>query len=218
MKFSNSLQIMNQNLKYANQQVCFLHNSLNPSKNYFQHAVAKYQVLTAVPSKKYCNSVKMSNIFKNVPESSDSCKTSIEQNNSTEWKNLKNSIMVWAKTVTESCLLNFKCCWLPPSAWLPIGFLTFVFQLLFCFNAGVLFKASVSKLQAFLNYKLSFLASFNNGKFSELLSIYVTAGLPHVFFLFEFQCFSFALLVSFLYFKQNFACFLFLIKTLFIVF
>ena len=28
--------------------LCFLHNSLTPSKNYFEHAVVKYQVLTAV--------------------------------------------------------------------------------------------------------------------------------------------------------------------------
>ena len=52
----------------------FLHNSSNPSKNYFLYAVDKSEVLTAVPSKKYGNSVKMSNIFKNVPESRDSCK------------------------------------------------------------------------------------------------------------------------------------------------
>ena len=39
------------------------HNSSNPSGNYFQHAVDKNEILTAVPSKKYRNSVKMSNIF-----------------------------------------------------------------------------------------------------------------------------------------------------------
>ena len=54
-----------------------MHNSSNPSKNYFYNAVAKYKVLTEVPSKKFCNSVKMLSISKNIPESRDSCKTSI---------------------------------------------------------------------------------------------------------------------------------------------
>ena len=52
----------------------FLHNSSNPSKNYFQHAVTKNEVLTAVPSKKYLNSVKISNILRNVSESRDHAK------------------------------------------------------------------------------------------------------------------------------------------------
>ena len=51
-----------------------MHNSSNPSKNYFHNAVAKYKVLTEVPSKKYCNGVKMLSISKNIPESRDSCK------------------------------------------------------------------------------------------------------------------------------------------------
>ena len=33
---------------------CFLHNPSNPSKNFFHNAVAKYKVLTEIPSKKYC--------------------------------------------------------------------------------------------------------------------------------------------------------------------
>ena len=48
-----------------------MHNSSNPNKNYFQHAVARNQVLTAVLSKKYCKSVKMANILRNVPELCD---------------------------------------------------------------------------------------------------------------------------------------------------
>ena len=51
MKFAISLQNVNQNPKYANYLVCFLHNSSNPNKNYFQDAVVKYQILTAVPSR-----------------------------------------------------------------------------------------------------------------------------------------------------------------------
>ena len=43
-------------------------------KNYFEHAVAKNELLTTVPSKKYCNSAKMSNILRNVPESRDHAK------------------------------------------------------------------------------------------------------------------------------------------------
>ena len=74
MKFAIILQIINENPKYANQQKCFLHNLSNPSKNYFQHAVAKNEVLTAVFSEKCCNSVKMSNILGNVPESRDHAK------------------------------------------------------------------------------------------------------------------------------------------------
>ena len=50
----------------------FFHNSSNLSKNYFQHATAKNKKLTAVPSKKICNSVKISNILRYVPESRDS--------------------------------------------------------------------------------------------------------------------------------------------------
>ena len=46
----------------------FFLESLNPSKNYFQHAVVKYQVLTAVPSKKQSE---MSNILRIVSESHD---------------------------------------------------------------------------------------------------------------------------------------------------
>ena len=62
---------------YANENQSILNISSNPRKNYFQHAVAKYKVLTAVPSKKYRNSVKISSILENVPESNDLCKTSI---------------------------------------------------------------------------------------------------------------------------------------------
>ena len=62
---------------YANATTFFFNISSNLRKNYFQHAVAKYKALTAVPSKKYCNSVKITNILENVPESHDSCKTSI---------------------------------------------------------------------------------------------------------------------------------------------
>ena len=49
-------------------------NSSNERKKYFQHAVAKNQVLTAVPSNICCNSVKMSNNEKNVPELRDHAK------------------------------------------------------------------------------------------------------------------------------------------------
>ena len=52
----------------------FFHNSSNPSKNYLQHAVAKNELLTAVPSVKYCKSFKISNILGNVPESRDHAK------------------------------------------------------------------------------------------------------------------------------------------------
>ena len=69
-----------------------MHNSSNPSKNYFQHAVNKNEVLTAVPSKKYRNGVKMSNIFKNVLESRDSCKTSI-----TLQKRTRGSIVAYTR-------------------------------------------------------------------------------------------------------------------------
>ena len=37
----------------------FLHILSNLNKKYFQHAAAKNKVLTAVSSKKWCNSVKM---------------------------------------------------------------------------------------------------------------------------------------------------------------
>ena len=62
---------------YANENHFFFNISSNPRKNYFQHAVAKYKALTAVPSQKYRNSVKISSILENVPESNDLCKTSI---------------------------------------------------------------------------------------------------------------------------------------------
>ena len=60
---------------YANENRSFLNISSNPRKNHFHHTVAKYVILTAVPSKKYC---KCQNIkyLKNVPESRDSCKIS----------------------------------------------------------------------------------------------------------------------------------------------
>ena len=122
---------------------------------------------------------------------------SIEGNNGTEQKNLSKLIIIQSKIMIqsgkilkiqlqfrlkplESHLPNFKCCWLPPSVCLLILFLTFVFQLLCCFSAGVLFNASVS-CRAFLNYILSLL-SFNDGRFLKLLLIYMTVGLPYVFF------------------------------------
>ena len=57
-----------------NIQVFFFHKSSNPSKNYFQHTVAKNEELTAVPLKKYCNSVKMSTILRHFPKSRDHAK------------------------------------------------------------------------------------------------------------------------------------------------
>ena len=65
--------------KIQNKQIsrCVLHNSSsNPSKNYFQHAVVKYLVLTAVPSKKYCNSQNIK-YFKECFRVTWSCKASI---------------------------------------------------------------------------------------------------------------------------------------------
>ena len=47
---------------------------INLSKNCFQHAITKKQVLTAVPSKKRYNSVKMSNVSKILPESREHVK------------------------------------------------------------------------------------------------------------------------------------------------
>ena len=59
---------------YANETKSFLHILSNPKKDYFQDAVAKYKVLTAVPSKKYCNSVKISSILRSVTESREHAK------------------------------------------------------------------------------------------------------------------------------------------------
>ena len=46
-----------------------LYISSTSSKNYFQYAVGKNQTWIAAPSKKYCNSVRMSNILRNVLKS-----------------------------------------------------------------------------------------------------------------------------------------------------
>ena len=58
-----------------------MHNSSNPGKNYFQHAVAKNEFPTAVSSKKYCNSIKMSNILRTVPQSHDHAKPQLTLKN-----------------------------------------------------------------------------------------------------------------------------------------
>ena len=73
MKFAISLFKINYEPK---SKICklvggFLHNSSNPRINCFQHAVAKHEVLTSVPSKKYSDNVKMSNILRNILESHD---------------------------------------------------------------------------------------------------------------------------------------------------
>ena len=57
-------EIMEAKPNYANENQSFLNITSNSRKNHFQHTDAKYQVLTTVPSKKCCNSVKISNILK----------------------------------------------------------------------------------------------------------------------------------------------------------
>ena len=55
----------------------FLHIASNPSKNYFQHAVSRNQVCTAIPWQKYCTSVKISNTWRNIPEWREHAKFSL---------------------------------------------------------------------------------------------------------------------------------------------
>ena len=55
---------MNQKSNYIQISRIVLHNSSNPNKNYFQHAIAKNQVLTAVPLKEIIYQCQIVKYFK----------------------------------------------------------------------------------------------------------------------------------------------------------